>query len=125
MWQFRVYPVVLIEAAAIIFLLVFFALCFEYLLVLDEGDCLALYFGPVPLFHKRFPYSKMTAVEASRSNFLDGWGIHYVPGRGWTYNLWGFDCAKVQMGKKTVRIGTDDVEGLVRFLRTKIVEARP
>jgi len=102
--------------------IVFLALSFQRLLIRDEGDHLTLHYGPVPLFWKRFPYSQMTAVEPSRSNILDGWGIHWVPGRGWTYNLWGFDCVKVQMGKKTVKIGTDDVDGLVAFLRGKIGE---
>jgi hypothetical protein len=103
-------------------LLVLAAICPQYVEVRDKGDCLALRYGPIPLFHKRFPYSKMTAVEASRSTVFDGWGIHYLPARGWTYNLWGFGCVKVQMGKKTVRIGTDDVRGLVVFLRGKIGE---
>ena len=124
-WQFRVTPVALIVWAAIVFVLAFTALCFEYLLVSDEGDHLALRYGPLPIFHKRFLYSQMTGAEPSRSNILDGWGIHYMPGRGWIYNLWGCDCVKVQMGKKTVRIGTDDVAGLVRFLRVRIVKPSP
>ncbi len=37
------------------------------------------------------------AVSAARSNWLDGWGIHYFPGRGIIYNLWGFDCVRVQI----------------------------
>ena len=122
-WQFRATPGVLLVAGAITLLLIFVALCFEYLLVLDEGDCLTLRYGPIPLFHKRFFYSQMTGAEPSRSNILDGWGIHYMPGRGWIYNLWGCDCVKVQMGKKTVRIGTDDVEGLMAMLRGKFKDA--
>jgi hypothetical protein len=102
-----------------------FVECFQSLLVRDEGDFLAIRFGPIPLFRKRFPYSKMTAVEASRSSIVDGWGIHYTPGRGWIYNYWGFQCVKIQMGKKTVRIGTDDVDGLVAFLRTKLTSLIP
>ena len=48
----------------------------------------------------------MTAVEAGRSSLIDGWGIHWIPGRGWTYNLWGFGCVVIQQGKKTTRVGT-------------------
>jgi len=99
--------------------------CFQSLFVQDEGDCLTLRFGPIPLFRKRLPYSEMTAVEACRSTILDGWGVHYTPGRGWIYNLWGFDCVKVQMGKKAVRIGTDDVGGLLAFLKAKIESPKP
>ena len=46
--------------------------------------------------------------------------IHCIPGRGWTYNLWGFDCVVVRQGNKTTRVGTDDVAGLLAFLRTKV-----
>ncbi len=93
---------------------------FRYLTVQDEVDCLALRYGPLPFFHKRIRYTDVTAVERGHSSILDGWGIHYVPGRGWTYNLWGFDCVKVSLGRKVIRVGTDDVENLVEFLRTKI-----
>jgi hypothetical protein len=51
---------------------------------------------------------------------MDGWGIHYVPFRGWTYNLWGFDCVVLQLGSKTVRIGTDDADNLLAFLERQI-----
>ena len=121
-WLRRAPGVLPLVVPPVFLILVLLAYCFQSLLVRDEGDCLALRYGPIPLFRKRFPYSKMTAVEASRSTLLDGWGIHYIPGRGWTYNLWGFTCVKVRMGKKTVRMGTDDVRGLVRFLRGKIGE---
>ncbi|MEI8198306.1 MAG: hypothetical protein WCI73_20625 [Phycisphaerae bacterium] len=119
-WLVPTMSVLLLISVIIVGTLILCALCFHYLLVCDEGDYLALRFGPIPFFSKRLPYAQMTAVEPARSTFLDGWGIHYTPGRGWIYNLWGFDCVKVQMGKKTVRIGTDDVPGLVAFLKRRI-----
>jgi len=90
------------------------------LTVEDRGDHLLVRFGPLPLLQKRIAYSEITSVEASRSDLLDGWGVHYVPGRGTIYNLWGFDCVKLTLGRKAFRIGTDDVENLVQFLRSKI-----
>jgi len=95
-------------------------LCFGSLTVRDEGQWLAVRFGPLPVFRTRIAYSTITGVEVARSDILDGWGIHWIPGRGLIYNLWGFDCVRIQMGKRSVRVGTDDVEGLVSFLRTKI-----
>jgi hypothetical protein len=59
-------------------------------------------------------------VEAGRSTVLDGWGINYMPGKGWIYNLSGFDCVVVHLGQKNIRVGTDDMEGLVRFLKGKV-----
>jgi hypothetical protein len=101
-------------------LMIFLALCFQRLTVRDEGEWLAIRYGPLPLFWRRIPYASMTAAEAARSDWLDGGGIHYIPGRGWIYNLWGRDCVKLQLGNKKVRIGTNDVEGLLRFIKTRV-----
>ena len=95
-------------------------LCFGSLTVRDEGQWLDVRFGPLPLFGTKIAYSTITGVEAASSGALDGWGIHWVLGRGVIYNLWGFDCVRIRVGKKIVRVGTDDVEGLLSFLRTKI-----
>ena len=99
----------------------FFAFSFKYLRVRDEGDCLAIRFGPLPVFRRRIPYSQITGVEPGRSWVIEGWGIHNI-GRGWIYNLWSFDCVVVHLGAKTVRIGTDDVDGLVGFVKARIAE---
>ena len=106
-------------AAAVALSLAFAALCFGSLTVRDEGEHLAARFGPLPVFWTRVKYSDITSAEPDRSILIDGWGMHYIPGRGRIYNVWGFDCVKLQLGKKVVRIGTDDVTGLVEFLRTK------
>jgi len=103
--------------------IVLIACCFERLTVRDAGASLSVRFGLLPLLGTKIDYSAITGVETARSDLLDGWGIHYVPGRGRIYNLWGFDCVRIRMGGKTVRIGTDDVNGLVRFLRGKIASA--
>ncbi len=100
--------------------LVPFAWAFGTLTVEDEGDRLLLQYGPLPLFWKRIAYAEIIGVEPDRSRLIDGWGIHWIPGRGTTYNLWGFDCVKLTLGKRIIRIGSDDVENLVEFLRTKI-----
>ena len=107
-------------AAALVAVLL---LCFRALTIRDEGDCLVLRYGFIPLFFRRIPFAAMTSVEPGRTSLIDGWGIHYIPGRGWTYNLWGFDCVVVHLGVKTVRIGTDDPAGLLAFLRTRLPAA--
>ena len=112
---------VVVWAAAL--LIAALLLCFRTLTVRDEGDCLALHYGPIPLFFRRIPFAAITSVEPGRTSFIDGWGIHYIPGRGWTYNLWGFACIVVHLGRKTIRIGTDDPEGLRAFLKSKLPSA--
>lgn len=96
-----------------------FALAFRTLTVADEGESLAIRFGPLPLFSKRIAYADITGVEAGRSSWADGWGIHWLPGRGWTYNLWGFDCVELKAGGKTIRIGSDDADKLAAFLKDR------
>lgn len=96
------------------------AFMFGSLTIRDDGEWLVLRYGPLPAFRKRIRYAEITVVEPDRTNWIDGWGIHYIPGRGWTYNLWGFECVKLTLGKKIIRVGTDDVENLVEFLRQKI-----
>ena len=99
-------------------------LSFMQLTVRDEQDALAVRFGPLPLFFTRIPYDKIRSVEPDRTTLLDGWGIHYLPGRGTTFNIWGFHCVRVELENRTIRIGTDDVENLVAFLRQRISRPR-
>jgi hypothetical protein len=100
-------------------LLVVFGLSFKTMAVADEGDHLSVRYGPIPLFHKRLAYEFISDAHPARSRWIDGWGIHYIFGRGWTYNLWGFDCVEFQYKDRPCRIGTDDVQGLTDWLRSR------
>jgi hypothetical protein len=99
---------------AVVFAL--FVLLFSQLTVRDEPDHLRVRFGPVSLAGTNVRYDRVRALRRARSKVIDGWGIHWVPGRGWTYNLWGFDCVELQTERGLLRIGTDDPEGLVHHL---------
>ena len=110
-----VLPVLLL---AVLFTVVFSG--FETLTVSDGGDHLLVQYGPLPLFRKRIPYHTIARVEPDRTSLIDGWGIHWIPWRGTTYNLWGFDCVKLEVGRRTIRIGTDEPENLVAFLNSRI-----
>ena len=113
--------VVLLVTALILFV---FAQCFVALTVSDRGDHLLVQFGPVPLFKRRIPYAEMVSVEPSRSTFFEGLGIHLVPGKGWTWNIWGRDCVDVNLAEgNRVRVGTDDQAALLRFLRGRLGQA--
>jgi hypothetical protein len=114
---------VLLPMLAMAGLLVVIAFSFRSLRVVDEGTRLVARFGPIPIFSKRMVYADIVAAEPDRTSLVDGWGIHWVPGRGWTYNLWGFDCVRFTFaGGKTIRIGTDDPHGLARFLQQRIAQ---
>jgi hypothetical protein len=107
---------VLLSIAAACFVL---SLTFGSLTVRDEGQRLAVRYGPWPLFRTQVLYEDVTGLRRGRSRLIDGWGIHWVPGRGWTYNLWGMDCVELQLGNRTTRIGTDDPDNLATFLSAK------
>jgi hypothetical protein len=99
------------------------AMSFRWLRVVDEGTHLAMRFGPLPLLRKRILYANIVAAVRDRSSIIDGWGMHWLPGRGWTYNLSGFDCVRLTLkGGGTARIGTDDPDGLTQFLQQKLRE---
>ncbi len=119
-WVLRGEPLVAAALAGAAVFMAILAMSFRELTVADRGDCLDIRFGPLPLFGTRLCYSTMTSVEYGRSSLIDGWGIHYQPGSGWIYNLWGFDCVTIRCGNQTVRVGTDDPVGLAAFLSEKI-----
>ncbi len=101
-------------------LMVMTGLMFTNLTLRDEGEFLDIAYGPLPVFRKQIRYCDLRAVEPCRTQLIDGWGIHWVPGRGWTYNLWGFDCVKLDVKGRTIRVGSDDVDQLTQFLAKKI-----
>ena len=75
--------------------------------------------GPLPVLSKTIRYADITNIEVGRTKIIDGWRVHYILGRGWTYNIWGFGCVKLTLGRKIIRVGTDDAEGLATFLGKK------
>jgi len=90
------------------------------LTVADEGDHLDIRFGPFPLFRKRIVYADIVEVEKGRTNFLDGWGIHWNPWHGWVWSIWGYDCVVIRLKRGTIRVGTDDPDGLAEFLKERV-----
>jgi hypothetical protein len=110
-------PVILLASGGVMLAL---GACFQQLTVADEGDRLAVRFGPLPLFAKRIRYDDMRGVEAGQTTVLDSWGVHYSPRGGWVWNIWGWDCVLIHHGGGKTWVGTDDPENLLRFLRTKL-----
>ncbi len=95
-------------------LFVVLALSFVWLETRDSGDALQVCFGPFPSFSLNVRYTDIRTAARGRSALIDGWGIHYIPGRGWTWNLWGRDCVELELKSgRRIRIGTDDPDGLL------------
>ena len=113
----------LVIGGSVSLVLLLLAPCFHYLTVEDQGDALAIRFGPVPLLRRTVRYANIGKVEVGRTLILEGWGIHYSLRGGWVWNLWGRDCVVVHFKDGgTLRIGTDDAALLTRFLETKVAK---
>lgn len=94
---------------------------FHHLTVEDWGAELSIRFGPIPAFRRTVRYNDIDTVEVGRTLILDGWGIHYSIRGGWVWNIWGLDCVRIRfLDGRILRIGTDDAEGLSRFLNDTI-----
>lgn len=124
-WFTRDTPVIAYILLVAGFMFFALGLMFKHLTIRDDGDHLTVAFGPLPLFGKRVRYDDIHSAKRSRSAVIDGWGVHYIPGRGTTYNIWGFDCVELDVKGHTVRIGSNDVENLLAFLRGKIEDHQP
>lgn len=96
------------------------AFCFARLTVREEEEHLVVVFGPLPLFRRRVAYADIRSFRTARSALVDGWGIHWFPGRGWTWNLWGRDCLELATRTGPLRIGTDDPAGLADHLGERL-----
>ena len=101
-------------------LMITLSFCFRWLRMHSEEHALRFAFGPLGPFRNALRYDGIRSLRADRSRWIDGWGIHYGVGRGWIWNLWGFDCvALVLTDGMRLRLGTDDVEGLLSHLEAR------
>ncbi len=91
---------------------------FHHLTVANEGNTLAIRFGPLPLFQKRIRYADIESAEVGRTHILDGWGIHYSVRGGWVWNIYGRDCVVIRLHDRVLRVGTNDANGLAQFLNS-------
>lgn len=72
-------------------------------------------FGP-GLIRKRVPLGEIASATTVRTNFFEGWGIHYSR-FGWLYNVSGFDAVAITLKNgKRFCLGTDEPEKLIRSL---------
>lgn len=113
-------PVMFVVLAALMLPL---SMCFHYLRVTCEADHVRIGFGPLPFFQRKVYYKDIQSAKVSRTTILDGWGIHYSLSKAWVWNLWGFECVRVQTNSGDICIGTDDAPQLVAALQERIEKA--
>ncbi len=80
---------------------------------------LQLHFGP-GWPRKSWPLEDISAVELTRTTFVEGWGVHRTR-RGWLYNVSGFDAVALALKDgRTVLVGTDEPRRLRAALQRAI-----
>ena len=90
-------------------------LLFGSLTVRGDDRSLEVRFGP-GLIRKRFLLEEMRSCREVTNHWYYGWGIRLTP-HGWLFNVSGLGAVEIEMRNGSrVRIGTDDVRGLVAFL---------
>jgi hypothetical protein len=75
------------------------------------------YFGP-GLIRKKIALTDIREVQLAHNPWTVGWGIRWMAGRYWLWNVSGLDAVELTLtsGKK-IRIGTDEPETLVRAIQ--------
>ncbi|MEC8864311.1 MAG: hypothetical protein VXX31_15240 [Planctomycetota bacterium] len=101
-------------------LMTFMTFCFQSLTTTVSETSLRVHFGPIPLLEKKVLLEEIVSVRPEKSSLLDGWGVHWTPGKGWIYNMWGFDCLAINLGTRHFRVGTNDPEQLCEVLERAI-----
>ena len=101
-------------------LMTFMTFCFQSLTTTVSETSLRVHFGPIPLLEKKVLLEDIVSVRPEKSSLLDGWGVHWTPGKGWIYNMWGFDCLAINQGTRHFRVGTNDPDQLCEVLERAI-----
>jgi hypothetical protein len=104
-------------------LMTLLALSFHHLTVEDEGDRLAVRFGPLPLFRTSVRYEDIESVAVGRTRIHDCCGIPWTLRGGWVWSLRGWDCVVVRRRQGILRIATDDDANLAQFLQNEAPRA--
>lgn len=99
------------------------AAMFNRLVTEDRGDYLQASFGLCRFPRRKIAYREIRAVQVDRTTWLDGWGIHYSLRGGWVWNLWGWDCVRIDLHRGRLWLGTDDPQGLGQLLQGKLAGA--
>jgi len=88
---------------------------FHSLTIEISGGELRWRFGP-GLIRKRVPLAQIVSAQPVRTNFLEGWGIHWSR-FGWLYNVSGLDAVAITLHSgKRFALGTDEPQALASEL---------
>ena len=59
------------------------------------------------------PLADIADVQITKTNFWEGFGIHWTIWHGWLWNVWGYRAVMIRKRNGgTVTLGTNDPQGL-------------
>jgi hypothetical protein len=113
-WTSRIWWLYLLAVVLVLVAWLFSSLTIE----VNESELVSS-FGP-GFWRKRVPLGDVASVERTTTSTLEGWGIRITP-RGMLYNVAGYDAVEVRLATgRRFRLGTDDADGLVVALQTRL-----
>ncbi len=94
---------------------------FATLTVTIDEEYIRLEFG-IGLIRMRFPLQDIESCQSVKNPWYYSWGIHWF-GRGWLYNVSGWQAVEITNSSgKVFRIGTDVPQELERAIRAVIAK---
>jgi hypothetical protein len=100
-----------------VFVIVFLILSLFVSLTINVGDGRVLCsFGP-GLIRKTIMLNEIVSARPVRNPVLLGWGIRWMPGQYWVWNVSGLDAVELTLRSgRRFRIGTDEPEELAKAI---------
>jgi len=93
------------------------ALALFYSLTVEiNNNTLICRFG-IGLIQKKIPLSEIHQARTVQNPWYAGWGIHWIPGRYWLWNVTGLRGVELILKEgKRFRLGTNEPESLVQAI---------
>jgi hypothetical protein len=84
-----------------------------------SGNVLVCRFG-IGIIRKRIPLSTILTVRPVKNPWYAGWGIRWMPGQYWLWNVSGLRAVELSFADGSrFRIGTDEPEALAQAIQVK------
>jgi hypothetical protein len=104
-----------------VFIIIIAAMVLFYALTIEiSNGILTCTFG-IGLIQKRIALSEISTVQAVQNPWYGGWGIHWIIGGSWLWNVGGMRGVELTFkdGRK-LRLGTDEPETLARAIEASM-----
>ena len=81
---------------------------FSSMTVRVTNTYVAWWFG-VPAIGRRVAFGEIASVAATKTNIMEGWGIHLTWWHGWVWNIAGFNAVEIRLHSGTrFAVGTPE-----------------